>query len=81
MVKSVKVVRGASVKTERARARGVEVGVELDGALMGGAPVSLGPEVRMEREREESGAFEGGSDFVFAFGLRKIDSFGDLVRG
>jgi hypothetical protein len=26
----------------------------------------------MEREREESGAFEGGSDFVFAFGLRKI---------
>lgn len=72
MVTSVKVVRGASVKTERARARGVEVGVEVDGALMGGTPVSLGPELRMKREREEAGSFEGESDFVFAFGLRKI---------
>ncbi|KAH6616957.1 hypothetical protein F5144DRAFT_633257 [Chaetomium tenue] len=72
MVTAVKVVRGASVRTERVRARGVEVGVEVDGAVVGGVPVSLGPEVRVEGERGEEGAFEGWSDFVFAFGLRKI---------
>ncbi|KAK4102095.1 hypothetical protein N658DRAFT_485477 [Parathielavia hyrcaniae] len=72
MVTAVKIVRGASAETARARSRGVEVGVTLEGALVGGAPVSLGPELRAEKAGFESGSFEGSSDFVFAFRLRKI---------
>lgn len=57
--------------------------MEVDGALVGGVPVSLGPEVKVEREHGERVSFEGGSDFVFAFGLRKIvvrRGTGEVVR-
>jgi hypothetical protein len=37
-----------------------------------GAPVNLGPEVRVARGREESRAFDAAGEFVFAFRLRKI---------
>ena len=73
MITAVKIARGASAKSARSVGRGVEGRVGLDGALLlGGAPVSLGPEVGVSWGRTEGGSFEGSSDFVFAFRLRRI---------
>ncbi len=77
MITAVKIARGASAKSASAKSamsveRGVEGKVGVDGALLGGAPVSLGPEVGVSWGRTEGGSFEGSSDFVFAFRLRRI---------
>ncbi|SPO02495.1 uncharacterized protein DNG_05168 [Cephalotrichum gorgonifer] len=73
VVTAVKIARGACVaETSRSISRGAEVGVGVDGTLVGGALVSLGPEIRAGRANGESGSFAGSSDFVFAFQLRKI---------
>ncbi|KAL8296210.1 hypothetical protein RB601_003594 [Gaeumannomyces tritici] len=82
MVTAVKVVRGARVETRTAREGGVEFKLGLDRTMLG-APVNLGPEVRVARGREESGAFDAAGEFVFAFQLRKIVArrgTGEVVR-
>ena len=35
-------------------------------------PVSLGPTVSGKKKDGESGSFEGGDEFVFAYGLRRV---------
>lgn len=46
----------------------------MDSTLLTGAaaPISLGPSVGGERKDGEKGGFEGGDDFVFAYGLRRV---------
>lgn len=73
MVTSVKVAKGASVKTLVTKCRGTEAGVVVDGTLVGGAPVSVGPSFGSGWGRSEGGSFEdASSDFVFAFGLHRV---------
>jgi len=73
MVTSVKVAKGASVKTMVTKSRGGEVGVAVDGTWAGGAPVSVGPSVGRGWGGSEGGSFEdASSDFVFAFGLHRV---------
>ena len=83
MVTAVKVVRGARVGRGTVREGGVEFGLSLDGTVLGGAPVNLGPEVGVARGREERGAFDAAGELVFAFRLRKIvvrRGTGEVVR-
>lgn len=71
MIVGIKTVTGAKAKTSRASGLGGQLKVSLDGTLTG-APVSLGPEVEANTKGREGFAFEGSSDFVFAFRVRKI---------
>jgi hypothetical protein len=71
MITALKVVRGARAKSALSRSLGAELKVGLDGTWTG-APAKFGPEVRVEWNDEESGSFDGSSDFVFAFRLRKV---------
>lgn len=68
----IKAVTGATAKTSVATGKKGRVGVEADGTLLGGAPVSLGPEAEIERRTGQDVAFDGGSDFVFAFRVQRI---------
>lgn len=73
VVTAVKISRGSCVaETSSGTSRGAEVGVGVDGALLVGTPVGLGPEVRANRASGERGSFSGPSDFVFAFRLRRV---------
>lgn len=68
----IKAVTGATARTSDATGKKGSVGVEVDGTLLGGAPVSLGPEAEIERRTGQDVAFDGGSDFVFAFRVQRI---------
>jgi hypothetical protein len=79
VITGMKVARGAKVSSLRARAVRAETSAEVDGAgaavwgAMGaGVPVSGGPSVAGSKETRISAAWEGGSDFVFAFRVRKV---------
>ncbi|KAF1985832.1 hypothetical protein K402DRAFT_394436 [Aulographum hederae CBS 113979] len=76
VITSIKHVSGARVKSLHSRGASGELGVKIDSALLTGAPVNIGPEVEVKRSKGEEGGWEGGDDFVFAFGVRKV-----VVRG
>lgn len=82
IVTGIKAVTGAIVRTSDAASKKGRVGVEVDGALLGGAPVSLGPEAEIKRHAGQGVAFDGASDFVFAFRVQKIriSRKGDVVH-
>lgn len=87
MITGIKTVTGAKVKRTMHTSRSGEMKVGLDGILTG-APVSLGPEVTLNKQDGESHSFEGSSDFVFAFRMkqivvhkRQVVSSDDYVRG
>lgn len=68
----IKAVTGATVKTSDAAGKKSRMGVDADGTLLGGMPVSLGPEAAIERHDGQSIAFDDSSEFVFAFRVQKI---------
>lgn len=74
VITTIKSVSGATCKTSSSRGRTGNLGVKLDSSLLTGAvaPVSLGPSVSGEKHDGESEGFEGGDDFVFAYGLRRV---------
>lgn len=74
VVTAIKTVSGAACKSSSSRSRTKELSLELDGSLLTGgtAPVSLGPSAGRERKNGEKSGFEGGDDFVFAYGLRRV---------
>ena len=74
VITAIKSVSGAICKTSSSRSRAGNLGVKLDSSLLTGAaaPVSLGPSVSGEKHDGESEGFEGGDDFVFAYGLRRV---------
>ena len=74
VITAIKSVSGATCKTSSSRGRTSDLGVKLDSSLLTGAgvPVLLGPSVSGEKKDGESGGFEGGDDFVFAYGLRRV---------
>lgn len=71
MITALKVVRGARAKFALSRSLNARLKIGLDSPLTG-APVNFGPEVQGEWNDRESGLFDGSSDFVFAFRLRKV---------
>lgn len=71
MITAVKIARGARAQSALHQTFGAELSVGLDGTMTG-APLTFGPKVCGMHNVGESASFEGSSDFVFAFRLRKI---------
>lgn len=72
IVTGIKVARGVKVSSVRSRAVVGEAAAEVDGTVWGAVPVSGGPGVAGGNETRQNVAWEGGSDFVFAFRVRKV---------
>lgn len=71
MITALKVVQGAEAKAKHDNSIGGRFGVSVDGSLTG-APVSLGPGMSAKRSDGQTASFDGSSDFVFAYRLRKV---------
>lgn len=74
VITGIKTVYGAKAKSYVSRACSGKLGVSVDGTLWSGAtvPVSLEPGVEGNGEAKSGTSWEGSSDFVFAFRVRKI---------
>lgn len=74
IITGLKVVRGASAKTLAGRSVGGSLGVEIDGTVWSGgsAPVSGGPEISATVSRRQGTSWDGSSDFVLAYRVRKV---------
>ncbi|KAI1488414.1 hypothetical protein F5X96DRAFT_83541 [Biscogniauxia mediterranea] len=72
VITGLKTVSGAKAKSFRTRAVGGNLSAEVDGSPWSGIPVSGGPEVGGKKENRQDVAWESGSDFVFAFRVRKV---------
>lgn len=72
MITGVKIARGASVKKNETQGIGGELSATFDGTAAAGIPVQAGPKFSLDRKTEVVETFNGSSDFVFAYSLRKI---------
>ncbi|KAF4628276.1 hypothetical protein G7Y89_g9875 [Cudoniella acicularis] len=72
IITSIKVVTRAKVKSKNINSHGGQLGFEVDGTLLGGAPVNIEPNVEGKREDKEDMSWKESSDFVFAFRVRRI---------
>lgn len=68
----LKTVSGAKAKTLTTRSRGVNLGIDVDGNLFSGIPIGGGPEISGKAEAQSQVSWEGSSDFVFAFRVRRV---------
>jgi hypothetical protein len=74
VITGIKTVHGAKAKSIKHRVIGGNLGVEVDGTLLSGGmvPVGGGPDTDVKVGKKISTNFEGGSDFVFAFRVKKV---------
>ncbi|KAK7914365.1 hypothetical protein PG985_012068 [Apiospora marii] len=73
VVVGVKTVVGARVSRSSGRTASAESGFGVDAAAVGSpVPVSVGPEAAFSRSSRDTVSFDGSSDFVFAFRVRKL---------
>jgi hypothetical protein len=72
IVTGLKTVRGAKVESRRARFLEGSVSAEVDGTAWTGAPVSGGLEAARKMGDRVALAWEGATDFVFAFRVQKV---------
>ena len=74
IITGLKTVTGAKAKSLKSRAVGGNLGVEVDGTIWSGGtvPIGGGPGVEGITEKKEGTTWEGSSDFVFAFRVRKV---------
>lgn len=74
VITGLKVVYGAKAKSYTSRAHGGAAAVAVDGTIWSGgaAPVSVEPGVEGRLETSKGTAWEGSSDFIFAFRARKV---------
>ncbi|XXG96337.1 hypothetical protein Hte_002619 [Hypoxylon texense] len=74
VITGLKTVTGARAKSYKSRAIGGNLGVEVDGTVWsgGGVPVAIGPGVEGSAGRKDGVSWEGSSEFVFAFRVRKV---------
>lgn len=71
IITGIKTARGAKAKTTSTRSGSIGLKVGTDGSLSG-TPISLGPSVNEQKASKQSAGWESGSDFVFAFRVRKV---------
>ncbi|ROV88892.1 hypothetical protein VSDG_08920 [Cytospora chrysosperma] len=70
MITALKIVRGAKAEIKHERSIEGQLGATLDGTSSG-VPLSGGPGIGGKRNDRDITSFEGSSDFVFAYRLRK----------
>lgn len=74
IITGLKTVTGAKAKSHKSRAIGGNLGFEVDGTIWSGGtvPVGGGPEIEGRAKKKERTTWEGSSDFVLAFRVRKV---------
>jgi hypothetical protein len=72
MVTGLKIARGAACGVKAKQALGLGVKLGADATAFTGVPVQGGPAFKTEGEKSEAFYFDGSSDFVFAYRLRRI---------
>ncbi|KAI1334570.1 hypothetical protein F5Y15DRAFT_289116 [Xylariaceae sp. FL0016] len=72
IITGIKIARGAAARTTQKRGVDGSASVELDATAWTGVPVGAGPGIGTSKSKSQSTAWEGSSDFVFAFRVRKI---------
>jgi hypothetical protein len=74
LITGIKTVMGAKAKTEDSASRDVNASMEIDatGPSGGTVPVKVEPKLELKKEDKVGMSFEGSSDFVFAFRIKKI---------
>ncbi|KAK8072094.1 hypothetical protein PG996_005442 [Apiospora saccharicola] len=73
IVVGVKTVTGARVSRSSGRTASAESGFSVDAAAAGSpVAVSVGPEAAFSQSSRDTVSFDGSSDFVFAFRVRKL---------
>ncbi|KAI0968933.1 hypothetical protein F4678DRAFT_441988 [Xylaria arbuscula] len=68
----LKIAKGATARSFKRRAVDGEISVGADATSWTGAPVNGGIEVGRNMGSKEDASWEGASDFIFAFRVRKI---------
>ena len=71
IITGLKTAKGVQAKTLSTRSAGTGLKAEANGLLLAD-PVTVGPTVSGDRTGSQSMAWESGSDFVFAFRVRKV---------
>ncbi|KAF3055231.1 hypothetical protein GL218_07453 [Daldinia childiae] len=74
IITGIKTVTGAKAKSFKSRGVGGGLGTEVDGTVWSGGavPISSGPTIEVNHGRNTDMTWEGSSDFVFAFRVRKV---------
>ncbi|KAI0850771.1 hypothetical protein F5Y00DRAFT_260221 [Daldinia vernicosa] len=74
IITGIKTVTGAKAKSFKSRGIGGSLGTEVDGTVWSGGtvPISSGPTIDVNHGRNTDMSWEGSSDFVFAFRVRKV---------
>jgi hypothetical protein len=72
IVTGLKIAKGAKAKSRNKTTRRAGAAIEADAAPWTGVPVGGGPEVSATKAKAKDVAWDGGSDFVFAFRVRKV---------
>lgn len=82
IITGLKIARGgAQARSGQAQRVGAGLGAEVDATVFSGVPITTGPEIRAARRSGKGASWEGGSDFVFAFRVRKVlVGRGDAVK-
>ncbi|KAI1658709.1 hypothetical protein F4813DRAFT_388475 [Daldinia decipiens] len=74
IITGIKTVTGAKAKSFKSRGIGGSLSTEVDGTVWSGGalPISSGPTTEVNHGRNTDMSWEGSSDFVFAFRVRKV---------
>jgi hypothetical protein len=75
MLTGVRVVQGARMKSAEERSGSTKLSVQADATSLG-APVTVGTSTEITNKRSQDTAFEGATDFVFAYRLQQIFYYG-----
>lgn len=75
MITGLKIARGARGVKKIVRQAGFDASVGVSASSVTGLPVQTGPRGSWERRNEEISSWEGSSDFVYAYRLRRIVAF------
>jgi len=63
---------GATAKSVKGNIIGASLGAEVDATVFSAVPISTGPEFSVAQGKKTDVSWEGGSDFVFAFRVKKL---------
>ncbi|KAI0101216.1 hypothetical protein F4814DRAFT_108471 [Daldinia grandis] len=74
VITGIKTVTGAQAKSFRSQGVGGTLNAEVDGTVWSGGtvPISSGPTIEVDQGRNTDVSWEGSSEFVFAFRVRKV---------
>ncbi|KAK0111235.1 hypothetical protein ONS95_001609 [Cadophora gregata] len=72
MITGIRIARGARRSSKSSTTRGGNAKTMVDLTAVGGAPLKVGPEFEVTREKEGAYSFEGAQDFVYAYRVCEV---------